>query len=234
MMIWWSEGYFDLKDLSHWDDVSFLICKRGVVKMASWGNHHKNEIFVLFWWSARLLRETVPLLRYAKYWAQVRNLDCMLAREQRRVTPLGSDLIWVGKIHQQISWPKKEGQKVKVEEMDVASRYNTGVCQPFFVDFIWSDSWCVCVLESRVTDPKGKSMHHDVCVGLLDSWMGEDFTFHWVERLISRCQWKFCNLRGILLVHILRVRRLKVMFGAKNELCKWTCCRELTLLPLLV
>ena len=113
MMIWGSEGYFDLKDLSHWDDVSFLSCKRGVVKMASCGNHHKNEIFVLFWWSARLLRETVPLLRYAKYWAQVRNLDCMLAHEQRRVTPLGSDLIWVGKIHQQISWPKKGRVKGK-------------------------------------------------------------------------------------------------------------------------
>ena len=27
--------------------------------------------------------------RYGKYWAQARNLDCMLAHEQRRVTPLG-------------------------------------------------------------------------------------------------------------------------------------------------
>lgn len=149
----------------------------------------------MFWWSARLLRETVPLLRYAKYWAQVRNLDCMLAHEQRRVTPLGSDLIWVGKIHQQISWPKQGRVKGKSRR--------TGCCLPLqyrsLSDFIWSDSyWCVCVLESRVTDPKGKSMHHDDYVGPLDSWTGEDFTFHWVERLISRCQWKFCNLRGFI------------------------------------
>ena len=33
-------------------------------------------------------------------------------------------------------------------------------------------------LRVGVTDPKGKSMHHDDCVGPLDSWMGEDFTFH--------------------------------------------------------
>lgn len=37
-------------------------------------------------------------LRYTKYWAQVRNLDCLLAHEQRRVTPLGTKVLSKSKV----------------------------------------------------------------------------------------------------------------------------------------
>eukprot|EP00913_Durusdinium_trenchii_P031293 g29300.t1 len=38
-----------------------------------------------FWEAERKVKE-----KYAKYWAQVRNIDCMLAHKQQRVTTLAA------------------------------------------------------------------------------------------------------------------------------------------------